>query len=177
MKKETLKRRKNDDGFTLLELLVTVAIILIIAAIAIPKYLQAKVAANETAAVGDLRSLMNAESVYNARFGASASVLSQLTVADTPTDCTGSGILDPVQWAGATPQMSGYNITFTAPGADNPADPSQTIAGCVMFHTWSAVAAPISASTGSRQFYIDDSGTVHYATAGAPTNASPVLGQ
>jgi prepilin-type N-terminal cleavage/methylation domain-containing protein len=55
---------RSTKGFSLIELLIVVAIILIIAAIAIPNLLQARVAANEASAVGSLKALQSAEVVY-----------------------------------------------------------------------------------------------------------------
>src|SRR5450755_3190109 len=55
---------RSTKGFSLIELLIVVAIILIIAAIAIPNLLQARIAANEASAVGSLKAMQSAEAVY-----------------------------------------------------------------------------------------------------------------
>ncbi len=55
---------RSTRGFSLIELLIVVAIILIIAAIAIPNLLQSKIAANEASAVGSLRAITTAEITY-----------------------------------------------------------------------------------------------------------------
>ena len=68
--------RNEPDGFSLVELLIVVAIILIIAAIAIPNFLRSRVAANQASAVESLRTLSTAEftysSTYNLGFTATA---------------------------------------------------------------------------------------------------------
>jgi type IV pilus assembly protein PilA len=66
-------------GFSLIELLILVAIILILAAIAIPNFLRAKIAANESSAVASLRTITTAEATYASSWGSGyAAILDNL---------------------------------------------------------------------------------------------------
>jgi prepilin-type N-terminal cleavage/methylation domain-containing protein len=56
--------RRESQGFSLIELLIVVAIILIIAAIAIPNFMRSRIAANQASAVGSLRMINTAETTY-----------------------------------------------------------------------------------------------------------------
>ena len=112
-----LKMRKQ-KGFSLIELLIVVAIILIIAAIAIPNLLRARMAANESSAVASIRTINTGMITYNSTyptvgFAASLTVLGGLAPC-TPSSTTAC-LIDSVLAAGT---KSGY--TFTAAAAGGP---------------------------------------------------------
>src|SRR5258708_8500713 len=71
---------RKQKGFSLIELLIVVAVILVIAAIAIPNLIRSRMAADESSAVGPLRSINTSQVVYQSTYGPSfAANLGQLT--------------------------------------------------------------------------------------------------
>jgi prepilin-type N-terminal cleavage/methylation domain-containing protein len=154
---------KKQKGFSLIELLIVVAIILIIAAIAIPNLLKSKMAANESSAVGSVRTINTGEVTYAAgcpNVGYS-STLNELNLGATCP--AGINIIDSVLATGA---KSGY--TFTYAGA-----PDAT--GLINTYTLTALPGVIG-TTGQRGFFSDQTGVIRYTLNGtAPTNASSAL--
>src|SRR5450631_500000 len=146
--------KKQQKGFSLIELLIVVAIILIIAAIAIPNLLRAKMSANEASAVGSLRTLNTSAVAYSTTYGNYPPSLAALGPSSTPSS-TAADLIDSVLSAGA---KSGYTFTFT-PGTGNL---SYTIS-----------AAPTTAGvTGQRGFFTDQSGVIRGDASGTATVTS-----
>src|SRR5438445_6303437 len=104
--------RNRQKGFSLIELLIVVAIILIIAAIAIPNLLRSKMAANEASAVGSLRSLNTACITYSTTYGSYPTTLSNLGPATTASSTT-ADLIDSVLASGT---KSGYSFAYAGGG-------------------------------------------------------------
>jgi type IV pilus assembly protein PilA len=159
--------KKSSKGFSLIELLIVVAIILIIAAIAIPNLLRSRIAANQASAVGSLRTLNTAEitysSTYNVGFTAQLDYLAPPAAAANPTS-TAAGLIDSVLASGS---KSGYNFAYT-PGASDATG---------RINTYEITATPISNSTGTNYYYTDQSGVIRQnSTTTAASTDSPIAG-
>jgi type IV pilus assembly protein PilA len=141
-------RKRNQKGFSLIELLIVVAIILIIAAIAIPNLLQARVAANEASAVASLRTITVAQISYADNYPTVgfAPTLATLggTACDAP-DQNGACLIDSLLASGT---KNGYTFNSTGIGT-NPAG------------GYFSVALPIPGS-GNRSFCSTESGAINY---------------
>src|SRR5260370_15123699 len=101
---------KKQKGFSLIELLIVVAIILIIAAIAIPNLLRSRMAANEASAVGSIRSINTAAVTYSFTYPAAGypSTLAQLAPA-TGASSSSADLIDSVLASGT---KSGYQFSM-----------------------------------------------------------------
>jgi prepilin-type N-terminal cleavage/methylation domain-containing protein len=144
--------RNKQKGFSLIELLIVVAIILIIAAIAIPNLIRSKMAANEASAVASLRTYNTSIVAYSTTYQTDPSAISDLGPATTPTS-TAADLVDALLGS-TSPVKSGYGFTYSAGGA--------SAAGVIS--TYTIIAVPSNSSTGQREFFTDQSGVIRATT-------------
>jgi prepilin-type N-terminal cleavage/methylation domain-containing protein len=154
---------RKQKGFSLIELLIVVAIILIIAAIAVPNLLRSRMAANESSAAASLRTIATANVTYSSTYNVGyAGALTALAPSTAPTSAA-ADLLDSVL-STATPVKSGYTFTYVpsnaAPTAASP-NPS-----------FSVGATPVGpGSSGTSTFCTDQTNVVGRNTTGtAPGN-------
>lgn len=147
--------RSRQHGFSLIELLIVVAIILIIAAISIPNLLRSRMAANEASAVGSLRTINTACIAYSTTFGGFPSTLSNLGSSGAVTS-TSADLIDNVLASGS---KTGYTFTYTA----------GPVAGGII-PVYTLTASPIVAGqTGQRYFFTDQSAVIRFNVSALAT--------
>jgi prepilin-type N-terminal cleavage/methylation domain-containing protein len=137
----------RSGGFTLIELMVVIAVLAILMAMALPSLFNARMAGNEASAIGSLRTLVSVNNSYKARFQSYASALGNLQT---------TGYIDGVLAAGS---KSGYSFTYA--GATD---------------TFSIVGDPVTPGTsGSRYFFTDESGVIRFSSTGTATATSSAV--
>ena len=143
---------KDKTGFSLIELMIVVAVIGVIAAFAVPNLVRSKGAAREAAAISAVRSLGNAQVMY-------VSVRNSGTFAADLSVLEAAGLIDSVLASGST---DAYSLSVSGDSSG-----------------FEINARPLGyGSTAIRSFYSDESGVIRYSTAdAAATAASPGLGQ
>jgi prepilin-type N-terminal cleavage/methylation domain-containing protein len=156
-------RNNKNKGFSLIELLIVVAIILIIAAIAIPNLLRARITANETSAVGSLRSLNTAAVQYSSTYGIGfPNAISDLGPG-SPATSTAADLVDSVLASGI---KSGYGFTYAGVDTD----------GNATIDTYTMNADPSTpGTTGQRYFFTDQSGVIRQNTAATASATDPPI--
>jgi prepilin-type N-terminal cleavage/methylation domain-containing protein len=166
---------RKQKGFSLIELLIVVAIILIIAAIAIPNLLRSRIAANEASAVGSLRTINTAEVTYASTypdkgFAPALGILGPGSTAGNQTSTAANAVLldavlgcSTAAASGGKCTKSGYSFYITATGA-------------APVSTYAANGDPITPDqTGKRYFYTDASGVIRYNATTSATSTDSAL--
>jgi type IV pilus assembly protein PilA len=134
--------------------LIVVAIILIIAAIAIPNLLRSKMAANEASAVGSLRTINTSSVAFSTTYGNYPTLLTDLGPSTSPTS-SAADLIDSVLSTGT---KSGYTFVYAA---------------VAPYQQYTLNAGPATPGvTGQRYFYTDQSGVIRADTSAAATSAS-----
>jgi len=157
---------RKQKGFSLIELLIVVAIILIIAAIAIPNLLRSRIAANEASAVGSIRTINTAQVTYSTTYpDCGYTTLGNL--GGSGGVVTGAGLIDSVLASGT---KSGYSFVSSASGGSGNCG-----SGSLPNSLYEVTGDPTSPQTGQRHFFSDQSGVIRANPSGPATVATAPL--
>ncbi len=159
------KHHRASDGFSLIELLIVVAIILIIAAIAIPNLLRAKIAANESSAASSVRTIASAQYEYNSAYPTVGFAVVLANLGGPPPCSPAIATACLIDTTLATGAKSGYNFVSAGGGA----------AGGVNTSLVASSAPQTYNQTGVRDFCIVTDGVLRINAGAAGTPPAPAV--
>lgn len=177
---ETRRLFGRENGFSLIELLIVVAIILIIAGIAIPDLLRSRIAANQASAVGSIRTIVTGENTYASTYGTGYSV----TLAQIDGPATGVSNINDAQMIDSvlgSGEKSGYFFYYVScPATPGPNNGTMTNGTCAVQVYSFQISANATGGCGTGYglcYYADSSGVVRGSTTSyaGPTD-SPIGG-
>ena len=159
---------RKQKGFSLIELLIVTAIILVIAAVAIPNLLRSRLSANEASAVASMRTAITAEIIYSSTYtiGFSNNLIS-LSDGGTPANCippavptaSAACLIDPNLAGG---MKSGYVFTYATGGGSTNS-------------TYTLHGDPLSVGTGQRHFFADATDILRVNLTAVASQSDPPL--
>src|SRR5437763_224114 len=162
---------QKSPGFSILELLITVAVIMVIAAIAVPHYLSSRLAANEAATVGSMRTVSSALILYTTSYPdvGYPAALSNLSDGGTPSNCISPKIASSataclIDNNLASGIKSGYSFIYSPDTSGVPA-PGYTLNADPLNRGW----------TGRRSFFTNVPGVIHWNATAPATDTDPSI--